>query len=62
MVWLFSTEVQQFRMIHIEVDHAVFFRYNGHNKCIYLLICVVDIVIKNSDHDGISQVSTQIFV
>ncbi|XP_057992186.1 retrovirus-related Pol polyprotein from transposon RE1 isoform X4 [Hevea brasiliensis] len=51
----FSTVVQQFRKSRSAADHSVFFHHNGHDKCIYLVVFVDDIVITGNDHVGISK-------
>ncbi|XP_057989379.1 uncharacterized mitochondrial protein AtMg00810-like [Hevea brasiliensis] len=42
-------------MSRSEADHSVFFHHNGHDKCIYLVVYVDDIVITGNDHVGISK-------
>lgn len=39
-----STVVQQFGMVRSEADHSVFYRHSAQG-CIYLIVCVDDIVI-----------------
>ncbi|WMV45012.1 hypothetical protein MTR67_038397 [Solanum verrucosum] len=51
----FRVVVQQFGMIQIEVDHFVFYKHSSHDKHIFLIVYVDDIVITRDDHEGIAQ-------
>ena len=50
-----SSMVQEFGMIRSAVDHSVFYHHSSTGKCIYLIVCVDDIVITGSDQDGIQK-------
>ena len=49
----FSSVVQEFGMLRITVDDAVFYHHNSLRQYIYLVVYVDDIVITDSDQDGI---------
>ena len=51
----FSSMVQEFDMIRSKVDHSVFYHHTFTRQCIYLIIYVDDIVITDSDQDGIQK-------
>ena len=54
-VWfdLFSSVVQEFGMLRSTANHSVFYHHNSSGQCIYLVVYVDDIVITDSDQDGI---------
>ena len=61
--WLsqFSLVVQEFSMIQSTADHSVFYHHTSTSQCIYLIVYVDDIVITDSDHDGIQKLKQHLF-
>ena len=51
----FSFVVQEFGMLHSTTDHSIFYHHNSSRQCIYLVVHVDDIIITNSDQDGIQK-------
>ena len=51
----FSNVFQHFGMTRIEADHSVFYHHSSVG-CIYLIVYIDDILLTDSDHNGISQV------
>ena len=62
-VWFsrFSSVVQEFDMIRSAVDHSVFYHHSSTGKCIYLIVYVDDIVIIDTDQDGIQKLKQHLF-
>ncbi|RVX21545.1 Retrovirus-related Pol polyprotein from transposon TNT 1-94 [Vitis vinifera] len=56
-VWFgrFSSVVQEFGMLRSEANHSVFYHHNSSSQCIYLVVYVDDIVITDSDQEGIQR-------
>ena len=54
----FSSVVQEFGMTRSTVDHSVFYHHTSTGQCIYLIVYVGDIVIRDSDQDGIQKSNT----
>ena len=48
-------------MIRIAVDHSVFYHHSSNRKCIYLIVYVDDIVITDTDQDGIQKLKQHLF-
>ena len=48
-------------MIRIAVDHSVFYHHSSTGKCIYLIVYVDDIVITDTDQDGIQKLKQHLF-
>ena len=42
-------------------DHSVFYHHTSSGQCIYLIVYVDDIVITDSDQDGIQKLKQHIF-
>ena len=51
----FSSVVQVFGMTRSTSDHSVFYHHTLFEQCIYLIVYVDNIVITNSDQDGIQK-------
>ena len=58
---LFSSVVQEFSMLRSTTDHSVFYHHNSLGQCIYLVVYVDDIVIIDSDQDGIKKPKQHLF-
>ena len=58
---LFSSVVQEFGILRNTADHSVFYHHNSSGQCIYLVVYVEDIVITDSDQDGIQKLKQYIF-
>ena len=58
---LFSSIVQEFGMLRCTADHSVFYHHNSLGQCIYLVVYVDDIVITDSDQDGIQKLKQHLF-
>ena len=57
----FSFVVQEFGMLRSTADHSVFYYHNSLGQCIYLVVYIDDIVITNSDQDGIQKLKQHLF-
>ena len=57
----FSYVVQEFGMLRSIADHSVFYHHNSSGQCIYLVVYVDDIVITDSDQDGIQKLKQHLF-
>ena len=57
----FSFVVQEFGMTWSTLDHFVFYHHASSGQCIYLIIYVDDIVITDSDQDGIRKLKQHLF-
>ena len=57
----FSFVVQEFGMTRSTVDHSVFYHHTSSGQCIYLIVYVDDIVIKDNDQDGIQRLKQHLF-
>ena len=57
----FSSVVQEFGMLRSTADHSVFYHHNSLGQCIYLVVYVDDIVITQSDQDGIQKLKQHLF-
>ncbi|RVX13112.1 Retrovirus-related Pol polyprotein from transposon RE1 [Vitis vinifera] len=57
----FSSVVQEFGMLRSTADHSVFYHHNSLGQCIYLVVYVDDIVITDSDQDGIQKLKQHLF-
>ena len=57
----FSSVVQEFGMTRSTSDYSVFYHHISSGECIYLIVYVDDIVITDSDHDGIWRVKQHPF-
>lgn len=51
----FNSIVKKCWLKHSEANHPIFYNHTSHGKCIYLIIYVDDIVIKENDTTKISQ-------
>ncbi|RVW96763.1 Retrovirus-related Pol polyprotein from transposon RE1 [Vitis vinifera] len=62
-VWFsrFSSVVQEFDMFCNTIDHSVFYHHNSSEQCIYLVVYVDDIVITDSDQNGIRKLKQYLF-
>ena len=56
-----SSVVQEFGMIQSKANHSVFYHHTSTGQCIYLIVCVDDIVITSSDQDGIQKLKHHLF-
>ncbi|RVX19078.1 Structural maintenance of chromosomes protein 1 [Vitis vinifera] len=57
----FSSVVQEFGMLRSTAYHSVFYHHNSLGQCIYLVVYVDDIVITDSDQDGIQKLKQHLF-
>ena len=57
----FSYMVHKFDMTRSTSDHSVFYHHTSLGQCIYPIVYVDDIVITNSDHDGIRKLKQYLF-
>ena len=57
----FSSLAQEFCMTHNTSDHSVFYHLTSSVECIYLIVYVDDIVITDSDQDGIWKLKQHLF-
>ena len=53
--------VQEFGMIQSTADHFVFHHHTSIGKCVYLIVYVDDIVITDSDQNGIQKLKQHLF-
>ena len=53
--------VQEFSMTRSTSDHFDFYHHTSLEWCIYLIVCVDDIVITGSDHDSIQKLKQHFF-
>ena len=62
-VWFsrFSSVVQEFGMFRNTASHSVFYHHNSSGQCIYLVVYVDDIVITDSDQNGIQKLKQHLF-
>nr|CAN80831.1 hypothetical protein VITISV_002503 [Vitis vinifera] len=62
-VWFdrFSSVVQEFGMLRNTTNHSIFYYHNSLGQCIYLVVYVDDIVITDSDQDGIQKLKQHLF-
>ena len=62
-VWFsrFSSVVQEFDMIRSAVNHSVFYHHSSTGKCTYFIVYVDDIVITDTDQDGIQKLKQHLF-
>ena len=51
----YNSVVQEFGMLRSTTDHSVFYHHNSSGQCIYLVVDVDNIVITDSDQDGIQK-------
>ena len=49
-------------MLRNTTDHSVFYHHNSSGQCIYLVVYVDDIVITDSDQDGIQKLKQHLFI
>ena len=57
----FSSVVQKFGMTRNTSDHSVFYHHTLSGQCIYMIVYVDNIVITNSDKDGIRKLKQHLF-
>nr|CAN76350.1 hypothetical protein VITISV_025245 [Vitis vinifera] len=57
----FSSVVQEFGMFCSTADHSVFYHHNSSGQCIYLVVYVDDIIITDSDQNGIQKLKQHLF-
>ena len=57
----FSSVVLEFGMTWSTLDHSVFYHHTTSGQCIYLIVYVDDIVIIDSDQDGIRKLKQHLF-
>ena len=48
-------------MLRSAADHSFFYHHNSSGQCIYLVVYVDDIVITDSDQDGIQKLKQHLF-
>ena len=48
-------------MFHSTTDHSVFYHHNSSRQCIYLVVYVDNIVITDSDQNGIQKLKQHLF-
>nr|XP_033510120.1 uncharacterized protein LOC117274910 [Nicotiana tomentosiformis] len=52
---LSCTFIEEFGITHSEADHSVFYNHSASNICIYLVVCVGDIVTTGNDQDALDK-------
>ena len=57
----FSSVVHEFGVTQSTLDHSVFYHHTSSGQCIYLIAYVDNIVITDSDHDGIRKLKQHLF-
>ena len=57
----FKSMVQEFGMTWSTLNHSVFYHHIYSGECIYLIVYVDDIVITDSDQDGIQKLKQHLF-
>ena len=53
--------VQNFGMTRSTSDHSVFYHHTSSGQCIYLIVYVDDIVITDTNQDGIQKLKQHLF-
>ena len=57
----FNSMVQEFSMTRSTSNHSVFYHHTSSGQCIYLIVYVDDIIITNSDQNGIRKLKQHLF-